>query len=175
MEIDGAAAVVTGGASGLGAATSREMVQAGAKIAIFDINVDTGERLASELGGLFVHCDVADEYSVSNAFLTASKRNGATRLLVNCAGIAPMARIVRRSGPHKLTTFEEVIRVNLTGTFNCTRIVAASITLRRRVETSKRFTFTPSPAPLLSNLPRNFQQKAWRPWPKQCGAPQTSR
>ena len=127
MKIDGAAAVVTGGASGLGAATSREMAQAGAKVAIFDINVDTGERLASELGGLFVHCDVADEHSVTNAFLTANKRNGATRLLVNCAGIAPMARIVRRSGPHKLTMFEEVIRVNLTGTFNCTRIVATSM------------------------------------------------
>ncbi|PPR16415.1 MAG: putative oxidoreductase [Alphaproteobacteria bacterium MarineAlpha9_Bin7] len=127
MKIDGAAAVVTGGASGLGAATSREMARAGAKVAIFDINGDAGERLASELGGLFVHCDVADEPSVSSAFLAANKKNGATRLLVNCAGIAPMARIVRRSGPHELTTFEEVIRVNLTGTFNCARIVANSM------------------------------------------------
>ena len=72
MEIDGVAAVVAGGASGLGAATSRELAHAGAKVAIFDLNRDLGTRLASELNGVFVHCDVADETSATNAFFAAS-------------------------------------------------------------------------------------------------------
>ena len=127
MQIDGSSAVITGGSSGLGAATSRELAQAGAKVAIFDLNKDEGEYLASELNGIFVHCDVADENSTTNAFLKAQKKNGPAQLLINCAGIAPMARVVRRSGPHELATFEEVIRVNLTGTFNCIRIAAASM------------------------------------------------
>ena len=127
MQIDGSSAVITGGSSGLGAATSRELAQSGAKVAIFDLNKDEGEYLASELNGIFVHCDVADENSTTNAFLKAQKKNGPAQLLVNCAGIAPMARVVRRSGPHELATFEEVIRVNLTGTFNCIRIAAASM------------------------------------------------
>ena len=127
MQIDGSSAVITGGSSGLGAATSRELAQAGAKVAIFDLNKDEGAYLASELNGIFVHCDVADENSTTNAFLKAQKKNGPAQLLVNCAGIAPMARVVRRSGPHELATFEEVIRVNLTGTFNCIRIAAASM------------------------------------------------
>ena len=127
MQIDGSSAVITGGSSGLGAATSRELAQAGAKVAIFDLNKDEGEHLASELNGIFVHCDVADENSTTNAFLKAQKKNGPAQLLINCAGIAPMARVVRRSGPHELATFEEVIRVNLTGTFNCIRIAAASM------------------------------------------------
>lgn len=127
MQIDGIAAVVTGGASGLGAATSRELAHAGAKVAIFDLNRDLGACLASELNGIFVHCDVADETSTTNAFFAAEKQHSTARLLVNCAGIAPMARIVRRSGPHELTIFEEILRVNLTGTFNCVRIAAAAM------------------------------------------------
>ena len=127
MQIDGSSAVITGGSSGLGAATSRELAQAGARVAIFDLNKDEGKRLASQLNGVFVHCDVADESSATRAFLTAEKQHGTAQLLINCAGIAPMARIVRRSGPHELTTFEEIIRVNLTGTFNCVRLAAASM------------------------------------------------
>ena len=74
MQIDGSSAVITGGSSGLGAATSRELAQAGAKVAIFDLNKDEGEHLASELNGIFVHCDVADENSTTNAFLKAQKK-----------------------------------------------------------------------------------------------------
>ena len=127
MQIEGATAIITGGASGLGAATCRELTLAGAKVAIFDSNKSKGQQLADELKAVFVYCNVADENSTTSAFLTAEKQHGTAQLLINCAGIAPMARVIRRSGPHELATFEEVLRVNLTGTFNCIRIAAAAM------------------------------------------------
>lgn len=127
MQINGIAAVITGGASGLGGATSRELAESGAKIAILDVNRNSGVKLADELGGVFVDCDVTKEQSAIDAFQLVEDQNGPTRLLVNCAGVAPMARIVRHSGPHDLKLFEDVIRVNLTGTFNCLRIAATSM------------------------------------------------
>lgn len=124
MIIDGVAAVVTGGASGLGAATCRALAEAGAKVAVFDVNADEGERVAKEIGGLFHVCDVGDGDSTRAAFDAATAVHGPARILVNCAGIGLMGRLFRRSGLHTLELFETIMRVNATGTFNCIRFAA---------------------------------------------------
>jgi NAD(P)-dependent dehydrogenase (short-subunit alcohol dehydrogenase family) len=127
MHIDGVAAVVTGGSSGLGAATCRELASAGARVAVFDVNEAAGADVAAEVGGLFQTCDVGDEASAMAAFEAAEAAHGAARILVNCAGIGPMARLFRRSGLHTIELFEQVMRVNATGTFNCVRLAAAGM------------------------------------------------
>ncbi len=127
MHIDGVAAVVTGGSSGLGAATCRELAGASARVAVFDVNEDAGAALAEEIGGVFLHCDVGDEASAITAFEEAESRHGAARILVNCAGIGPMARLFRKSGLHSIELFEQILRVNTTGTFNCVRLAAAGM------------------------------------------------
>ena len=116
-------AIVTGGASGLGAATARALAAKGVKVAIFDLNADAGEKLAKELGGIFAKCDVTSEASVDSAFAAARKAQGQERILVNCAGIGIAKRVTRRVKetnaiePHDLATFTKVIQVNLIGTF----------------------------------------------------------
>jgi NAD(P)-dependent dehydrogenase (short-subunit alcohol dehydrogenase family) len=116
-------AVVTGGASGLGAATARALAAKGVKCALFDLNAEVGEKVAKEIGGLFVKCDVTSEASVDGALATARKAQGQERILVNCAGIGVAKRITRRVKetnaiePHDLATFTKVIQVNLIGTF----------------------------------------------------------
>lgn len=127
MHIDGVAAVVTGGSSGLGAATCRELASAGARVAVFDVNEAAGAEVAAEVGGLFQACDVGDEASAMAAFEAAEAAHGAARILVNCAGIGPMARLFRRSGLHSIELFEQIMRVNATGTFNCIRFAAAGM------------------------------------------------
>jgi NAD(P)-dependent dehydrogenase (short-subunit alcohol dehydrogenase family) len=115
--------VVTGGASGLGAATAKALAAKGARIAILDLNADAGERLAKEIGGVFAKCDVTSEQSVDAALAAARKAHGQERILVNCAGIGVAKRISRRVKetnsiePHDLATFTKVIQVNLIGTF----------------------------------------------------------
>ena len=117
------AAVVTGGASGLGGATARALAGKGVKVAIFDVNADAGEKHAKDIGGLYVKCDVTSEQSVDAALAAARKANGQERILVNCAGIGVAKRISRRVKetnaiePHDLATFTKVIQVNLIGTF----------------------------------------------------------
>src|SRR6185436_8514379 len=117
------AAVVTGGASGLGAATARALAGKGVKVAVFDVNAEVGEKTAREIGGLFVKCDVTSEASVDAALAAARKAHGQERILVNCAGIAAAKRITRRVKEtnaiesHDLATFAKVIQVNLIGTF----------------------------------------------------------
>ena len=117
------AAVVTGGASGLGAATARALAAKGVKVALLDLNADAGEKLAKELGGIFAKCDVTSEASVDAALAAARKAHGQERILVNCAGIGVAKRISRRVKetnaiePHDLATFAKVIQVNLIGTF----------------------------------------------------------
>jgi NAD(P)-dependent dehydrogenase (short-subunit alcohol dehydrogenase family) len=117
------AAVVTGGASGLGAATARALAGKGAKVALLDLNAGLGEPLAKELGGVFVQGDVTSEASVDAALAAARKAHGQERILVNCAGIGVAKRLTRRvkeTGafePHDLATFTKVIHVNLIGTF----------------------------------------------------------
>jgi NAD(P)-dependent dehydrogenase (short-subunit alcohol dehydrogenase family) len=119
MEINGLAAIVTGGASGLGKATAQMLAAAGAKVTIFDLNQEVGEAVASEIGGPFVAVDVTDDASVSAGLDAAEAAHGAARLLVNCAGIAPAVKTVgKENAPHPLETFRKTIEVNLIGTFN---------------------------------------------------------
>jgi NAD(P)-dependent dehydrogenase (short-subunit alcohol dehydrogenase family) len=127
MDITGQAAIVTGGASGLGAATARALAEAGARVAILDVNEKAAAEAARETGGVAAACDVADAKSAQAAIETASRAHGPARILVNCAGIGPAKRIVGRDGPMPLEDYERVIRVNLIGTFNMMRLVAAAM------------------------------------------------
>jgi len=127
MEIKGQAAIVTGGASGLGAAAARALAAAGAKVAIFDVNEKTAAEVAKSIGGVAVTCDVADSASGEAAVKKAADAHGAPRVLVNCAGIGPAKRIVGRDGPMPLADYERVIRINLIGTFNMMRLVGAAM------------------------------------------------
>lgn len=127
MKLRDTAAIVTGGASGLGAATARHLAGAGARVAILDRDVEASRAVAEGLGGLAVECDVCDAASGERAFAEASSAQGPARVLVNCAGIAPPRRIVGRDGPLPLEEFDAVVRVNLTGTFNMIRLAAAGM------------------------------------------------
>lgn len=127
MKLDGHTALVTGGASGLGAATARALHAAGARVAIFDVNETAVSALAGTLDGVGLACDVSDADGVARAFATVERRLGAARICVNCAGIAPAARIVGRGGPLSLAEFSRVVQVNLLGTFNVMRLAAAAM------------------------------------------------
>jgi len=127
MELKGHAAVVTGGASGLGAATARALAAAGSKVAIFDVNEKAAREVATDIGGIALTCDVADSASGEAAVRQAAEAHGPARILVNCAGVGPAKRIVGRDGPMPLADFERVIKINLIGTFNMMRLVAASM------------------------------------------------
>jgi NAD(P)-dependent dehydrogenase (short-subunit alcohol dehydrogenase family) len=127
MELNGIGALVTGGASGLGEATARELSARGARVAIVDLNEERGPRLAEELGGLFTAADVTDEERVSAAIEEAVDAFDGLRLAVSCAGIGWAERTVGKEGPAKLAPFETVVRVNLVGTFNVLRLSAAAM------------------------------------------------
>jgi len=128
MELNGSAAIISGGASGLGEATARELASAGVRVTIADLNEERGKAIASELGGLFVRTDVSDEESVQAAVDAATGLGAPLRVAVSCAGIGWAARTVGRDGtPHDLGAFRRVIDVNLIGTFNLMRIAAAAI------------------------------------------------
>ncbi len=127
MEIKGHAAIVTGGGSGLGAATARALAGAGARLAIFDINEKAAAAVAAEVGGVAVACNVADSASAEAAIGKARAAHGAARILINCAGIGPAARIVGRDGPMALDAFRQVIEINLIGSFNLMRLAAADM------------------------------------------------
>jgi NAD(P)-dependent dehydrogenase (short-subunit alcohol dehydrogenase family) len=127
MDIAGSAAVVTGGASGLGAATARLLAQNGAKVALLDVNLDGAQALAKELGGIAIACDVTDDKSAVDALAEAKAKHGTPRILINCAGIGPAKRIVGRDGPMPLADFSKVIAINLIGTFNMMRLAAADM------------------------------------------------
>lgn len=113
------AAVVTGGASGLGAATARLLAAEGVKVTIFDRNVEQGKEVAFEIGGQFADVDVTDQASVEQGFAVARSAHGQERILVNCAGIAPVAKTTSRGEAHPMDMFEKVIAVNLIGSFRC--------------------------------------------------------
>lgn len=121
----GHTAIVTGGASGLGAATARKLSESGLKLALFDLNADAGEGLAAQLGGVFAQVDVSDPASVAQGLALVEERLGAPRILVNCAGIGPAAKTVSRGVAHDATLFDKVVRINLIGSFNCASQVAA--------------------------------------------------
>jgi len=120
-------AIVTGGASGLGAATARMLAEEGVRVTVFDRNVDQGKDLAFEIGGTFAEVDVTDQSSVEAGFEQARAANGNERILVNCAGIAPVAKTTSRGEPHPIDMFEKVISVNLIGSFRCLSIAATGM------------------------------------------------
>jgi NAD(P)-dependent dehydrogenase (short-subunit alcohol dehydrogenase family) len=128
MEINGAAAIVSGGASGLGEATARALAAAGATVTIADLNEERGNAIATELGGVFVKTDVSDEASLAAAIAAATDTGAPLRVAVSCAGIGWASRIIGKDGtPHDLATFQKVISVNLIGTFNMMRLAASAI------------------------------------------------
>ena len=125
MDVRGQAAVVTGGASGLGAATARILAEKGAKVTLLDLNEQKGTAVAKEIGGVFCKCEVADEAQVQGALEAARAAHGPARILINCAGIGGAGRIAGRDGPYDLKKFTRIVTVNLIGTFNVTRLFAA--------------------------------------------------
>ena len=127
MDIQGQTAIVSGGASGMGAETARYLASAGAKVAIFDTHVEAATKVADEIGALAIVCDVSDAISVEQAIRQARKVNGPARIVVSCAGIAPAERIVSKQGPMPLGHFAQVINTNLVGTFNMMRVAAAEM------------------------------------------------
>jgi NAD(P)-dependent dehydrogenase (short-subunit alcohol dehydrogenase family) len=127
MDIQGHAAIVTGGASGLGAATAEMLAGAGAKVAVLDVNDDGADAIAKKIGGIALHCDVTSADGTAKAIAAAQDKHGIARILINCAGIGPAKRIVGRDGPMPLEDFSRVIAVNLIGTFNALRLVAAAM------------------------------------------------
>jgi len=127
MDIAGHAAVVTGGASGLGAATARMLAEAGAKVAIFDVNHKAAAEVAIDINGIAVTCDVTDSATTEKAFAKAAADHGTARILISCAGVGPAKRIVGREGPMPLDDFARVVSINLVGTFNAMRLAAAAM------------------------------------------------
>jgi len=127
MQLKGQAAIVTGGASGLGAATARRLAKEGAKVAVCDLNTKLAETVAAEIGGVAVTCDVTEAASAEVAIAAAAKAHGPARVLINCAGIGVAKRVVGREGAMALPDFERVIKVNLIGSFNMLRLAATEM------------------------------------------------
>ena len=127
MNINGLAAIVTGGGSGLGQATARALAVHGVKVAVFDIDAAKAEATAQEIGGVFAGCDVTDEASTMAAMAKARAAHGPARICVSCAGVVTPGKVVGRKGPMPLETFARVIQVNLVGTFNVMRLAAADM------------------------------------------------
>jgi NAD(P)-dependent dehydrogenase (short-subunit alcohol dehydrogenase family) len=134
MIFENIAAIVTGGASGLGAATARKLAANGAKVTLFDMNAEQGEALAAEIGGAFIKVNVTEDAAVADAVAAAEARHGTARILVNCAGIGTAAKTVGRDGaPFALETFRRVIEINLIGTFNVLSKFAARLIPAERI------------------------------------------
>ena len=128
MNINGQAAIVTGGASGLGAQTARELARRGAKVAVFDRNGEGAAAVAAEIGGVGCACDITDTDSVLAALQKAREAHGPARILMNVAGIGTAKRLIGKDGtPMPLEDFRRVIEVNLIGTFNVTRLAVAEM------------------------------------------------
>ena len=124
MELGGTTVYVTGGASGLGAATAERLAGGGAVVGILDRDADRGEALAGTIGGAFVACDISSATDTEAAFDALADQIGPPRVAVACAGVGAGKRVVGRSGPHPLDTFERVLAVNLVGVFNLVRLAA---------------------------------------------------
>ena len=124
MQLKDVAVLITGGGSGLGAATARAMAEKGAKIGVIDQNKENAEKVAAEVKGVAMHADVTDEEAIKAAIAKAEAAHGVARVLMNCAGIGGSQRIVGRDGVYPLAKFARIINVNLIGTFNCLRLFA---------------------------------------------------
>ena len=127
MKLDGQAALVTGGASGLGAATAKALASAKVKVAILDTDIEGGKAIAKEIDGIAIECDVSNEKSGERAIEIARENHGPARVLINCAGIGPAERIVGKTGPMPLDNFRRVIEINLIGSFNLMRLAASDM------------------------------------------------
>jgi NAD(P)-dependent dehydrogenase (short-subunit alcohol dehydrogenase family) len=144
MDVNGVAAVVTGGASGLGAATARALAAKGAKVALFDLNAEKGEALAAELGGVFCAVDVTSDDSVDDGFAKARAAHGQERILVNCAGTGNAIKTASRSREDgsirhfPLDAFDRIIQINLVGTFRCIAKSAAGMLTLDPLEDGER-------------------------------------
>src|SRR5918992_988304 len=144
MNIEGISAVVTGGASGLGEATARELARRGAKVAVFDRDAEKGEKVAAEIGGIFCEVDVTSDEKVAAAFARAREAHGQERVLVNCAGVANAAKTVGRDKETKepkfypMQQFELAIAINLVGSFRCIAHSAAGMVTLEPLEDGER-------------------------------------
>ena len=127
MQLSNTAAVITGGASGLGEATARHFASQGAQVTLFDRNAELGEAVATEIGGTFIDTDVTDEASTQAAIDAARAQMGRITACVNCAGIAVGIKTTGRDGPHPLPAFQKTIDVNLVGSFNVARLAATAM------------------------------------------------
>jgi len=121
------AAIITGGASGLGAAVARAFAASGVKVAMFDLDEPRGNALAADLDGVFCKVDVGDATSVAVGFELARQAHGQERVMVNCAGVGTSGKIVSKGVPHDTAAFEKTIRINLLGTFHCAALAAAGM------------------------------------------------
>lgn len=137
MQIDGKVFIVTGGASGLGAGTVNMLVDNGAKVVIADVQDEAGQVLAQERGQTFIHCDVTSEAEAQRV-VDAATQLGSLFGLVNCAGIAPAAKITGKNGPHALDLFQKVISINLIGSFNMMRLAAVAMEKNAPESTGER-------------------------------------
>ena len=137
MQIQNNVFIVTGGASGLGAATARMITEAGGKVVIADVQVDAGTALAKELNGEFVKCDVTSEAD-GQAAVAAAVAMGTLRGLVNCAGVAPAVKTVGKDGPHPLDIFQRTVNINLVGTFNMARLAADAMSKTEAGDSGER-------------------------------------
>jgi NAD(P)-dependent dehydrogenase (short-subunit alcohol dehydrogenase family) len=138
MDVKGHAAIVTGGGSGMGAATARALAAAGAKVALLDVNLEAAEAVAKEIGGIALSCDVSDAASAEAAVAKAREAHGAARVAVNCAGVATAGRIVGREGPLDLAAFKRVIDINLIGSFNILRLASYDMSKLEALEDGER-------------------------------------
>ena len=141
MDVKGQAAIVTGGGSGLGEATARALAAAGAKVAVFDMAEEAASRVAKDVGGVACICDVSNGESTEAAIGKAKAAHGAARVVVQCAGIAPPAKIVGRTGPHTLEMYSKVVNVNLVGIFNVMRLAAVDMLSLDPLDTGERGVF----------------------------------
>ncbi len=140
MQIANKVFIITGGASGLGAATARRLVQMGGKVVIADMNQPVGEALAAELGGnaRFAHTNVSDEASAQACIVSALSHFGGLHGLVNCAGVGPAEKVLGKNGVHTLVSFMRTININLIGTFNMLRLAAEAMSTQDAGTTGER-------------------------------------
>lgn len=138
MKLQGQVALVSGGASGLGAQTARRLAAAGVRVAILDLNEKLGAEVAAEIGGLAVGCDVSDAHSAEAAVARAKEELGPARVLVHCAGVGGAQRIVGRNGAMPLEAFERIVRINLIGCFNLMRLAANEMSKLDAMEEGER-------------------------------------
>ena len=139
MNISGIAALVTGGGSGLGEATARELARLGARVAVLDVNLENATRVASEIGGLAIQCDVTNAASVQAALEQAAAAHGPARILLQIAGIGSARRVIAKDGSAApLEDFAKVIEVNLLGTYNVARLFAAACAQQEPLEDGER-------------------------------------